>query len=51
MDDDDDDDDDDDCFFRYFQWIHQDLTPGRFWHAESDSEVKNMEILRPDLEI
>ena len=29
----------------------QNLSPGRFWHAESESEVENLQILHPDLEI
>ena len=29
----------------------QKLSPGRFRHAESESEVENVEILHPDLEI
>ena len=26
----------------------QNLSPGRFWHAEAESEVKNKQILRPE---
>ena len=29
----------------------QNLSPGRFWHAEAESEVKNLPILHPDLEM
>ena len=29
----------------------QNLSPGRFWHAEAESEVKNLRILHPDLEM
>ncbi len=29
----------------------QNLSPRRFRHAESESEVENLEILHPDLEI
>ena len=29
----------------------QNLSPGRFWHAEAESEVKNLQILHPDLEM
>ena len=31
--------------------LPQNLTPGRFRLAESESEVENLEILHPDLEI
>ena len=29
----------------------QNLSPGRFWHAEAESDVKNLEIRHPDPEI
>ena len=29
----------------------QNLTPGRFWHAIVESDVKNLQILNPDLKI
>ena len=29
----------------------QNLTPGRFWHAEAESDVKTMQIRHPDLEM
>ena len=29
----------------------QNLSPGRFWHAEVESDVKNLPIRHPDLEI
>ena len=29
----------------------QNLSPGRFRHAEAESEVKNLQISHPDLEI
>ena len=29
----------------------QNLSPGRFWHAEAESEVKNLQIFHPDLEM
>ena len=29
----------------------QNLSPGRFWHAEVESDVKNLPILHPDLEM
>ena len=29
----------------------QNLTPGRFWHATVESDVKNLQILNPDLKI
>ena len=29
----------------------QNLSPGRFWHAEAESEVKNLQNFHPDLEI
>ena len=29
----------------------QNLSPGRFRHAEAESEVKNLQIFHPDLEI
>ena len=29
----------------------QNLSPGRFGHAESETEVENLQILHPDLEI
>ena len=29
----------------------QNLSPGRFWHAEVESDVKNLRIRHPDLEI
>ena len=31
--------------------LPQNLTPGRFRRAESESQVKNLEILHPDLQI
>ena len=29
----------------------QNLTPGRFWHAIVEFDVKNLQILNPDLKI
>ena len=29
----------------------QNLTPGRFWHAEAESDVKTLQIRHPDLEM
>ena len=29
----------------------QNLSPGRFWHAEVEFDVKNLQILNPDLKI
>ena len=29
----------------------QNLTPGRFWHAEAESDVKTLQISHPDLEM
>ena len=29
----------------------QNLSPGRFWHAEVESDVKNLRFRHPDLEI
>ena len=29
----------------------QNLSPGRFRHAESESEVENREVLHPDLKV
>ena len=29
----------------------QNLSPGRFWHAEAESEVKNLQNVHPDLEM
>ena len=29
----------------------QNLSPGRFWHAEAESEVKNLQNFHPDLEM
>ncbi len=29
----------------------QNLSPGRFWHPESESEVEDLQIFHPDLEI
>ena len=29
----------------------QNLSPGRFWHAEVEFDVKNLQIRHPDLEI
>ena len=29
----------------------QNLSPGRFWHAEAESEVKNLQNFHTDLEI
>ena len=29
----------------------QNLSPGRFWHAEVESDVENLPIRHPDLEI
>ena len=29
----------------------QNLSPGRFWHAEAESDVKNLQNVHPDLEM
>ena len=29
----------------------QNLSPGRFWHAEAESEVKKLQNFHPDLEM
>ena len=29
----------------------QNFSPGRFWHAEAESEVKNLQNFHPDLEM
>ena len=29
----------------------QNLSSGRFWHAEAESEVKNLQNFHPDLEM
>ena len=29
----------------------QNLSPGRCWHAEAESEVKNLQSFHPDLEM
>ena len=38
-------------FFSVQDFQHQILTLGRFRHGESETEVENLEILHPDLEI
>ena len=39
------------CWFVRLVYICQSLFPGRFQHAKSESGVKHLEILHPDVEI